>query len=101
MMAKYQAESTRTKLGVTESERTAAPAFVAYGRGAYAAPRARMSAKVGICCWCSCFYSTRLSLSGSAVRHINTRRRHYAHRRLARLRLVQLMVPTRGGPGRA
>jgi len=30
-----------------------------------------------------------------------TRRRHYAHRRLARLRLVQLMVPTRGGPGRA
>jgi hypothetical protein len=28
-------------------------------------------------------------------------RRHYAHRRLARLGLVQLMVPTRGGPGRA
>ena len=28
-------------------------------------------------------------------------RHHYAHRRLARLGLVQLMVPTRGGPGRA
>jgi hypothetical protein len=28
-------------------------------------------------------------------------RRHYAHRRLARLGLVQLTVPTRGGPGRA
>jgi hypothetical protein len=28
-------------------------------------------------------------------------RRHYAHRRLARLGLVQLMVPTRGGRGRA
>ncbi len=43
-------------------------------------------------------YSMRLSLSGSAVRHI-IRTAPYAHRRLARLGSPKSLVPTSGRAG--
>jgi hypothetical protein len=75
-------------------ECTASAADVASGSGAYAVPRERMIVSGE---YCSCFCSMRISFMNYSYRC------RYAHRRrrLARLGLVQIMVPTWAGPCRA